>query len=127
MTQNDVKEYCLSKPKTYIDYPFGDISLCIRIDGGKHTPIFAQIDFPKGKNKITIRCNPELAVFYRSEYPDKVTRGYYCPPVQQPYWNTVSLELPDETIYAMLDEAYRSGISKLPKYLQKEIYGRVVQ
>ena len=59
MTQNDVKEYCLSKPKTYIDYPFGDISMCIRIDGGKYTPIFAQIDFPKGKNKIKLKQHLE--------------------------------------------------------------------
>ncbi len=127
MTQAEVMEYCLKKDRTYIDYPFGDISTCIRINGGKYTPIFAQIDFPKGQNKITIRCNPELALMYRSSYPHEVTRGYYCPPVQQPYWNTVSLELDDDIIIAMLDEAYRSGISKLPKYLQKEIYGRVVQ
>lgn len=128
MTQSQILEYCLNKPRAYLDYPFGDISTCVRIEAGNHRPIFAQIDFPKGKNKITIRCNPELALMYREAYPEFVTRGYYCPPSQQPYWNTVSVagEIPDETIIAMLDEAYRSGISKLPKYLQKEIYGRVV-
>ena len=122
MTQNDVKEYCLSKPQTYIDYPFGEISMCIRINGGNHTPIFAQIDFPKGKNKITIRCNPELAQFYRSCYPDKVTRGYYCPPVQQPYWNTINLaRFPEEQLPMMIDHAYETVVAQLPKKIQKKL------
>ena len=30
-------------------------------------------------------------------YPKKVVRGYHCPPVQQPYWNTIFLnDFPDE-------------------------------
>jgi tRNA modification GTPase len=32
-------------------------------------------------------------------YPGKVVRGYHCPPVQQPYWNTIFLDdFPDEEL-----------------------------
>ena len=37
-----------------------------------------------------------------------VTRGYHCPPVQQPHFNTVGLDgsVPDEEIMLMIDHAY---------------------
>lgn len=61
--------------------------------------------------------------FYRTAYPDNVTRGYHCPPVQQPYFNTVRLYggVPDEEFFRMIDGSYRYVVGKLTKKAQKEL------
>ena len=56
------------------------------------------------------------------EYPGKVARGYHCPPVQQPYWNTVYLEdFPDEELLNMIDLAYDMVFQSFSKKVQKQI------
>lgn len=42
--------------------------------------------------KVTLKCTADAGSFYRTVYPGKVVRGYHCPPVQQPYWNTIYLD-----------------------------------
>ena len=49
-------------------------------------------------------------------YPEKVVRGYHCPPVQQPYWNTIFLDdFPDDVLKDMIDLAYYTVFFKLSK------------
>ena len=99
MRLEDIKAYCLNKWKAYEDYPFGDIPICYKLNG----KVFAQI-YPKQEDfKITLKCTAEAGQFYRQVYPGIVVRGYHCPPVQQPYWNTIYLEdFPDEELLNML-------------------------
>ena len=61
--------------------------------------------------------------FYRQLYPETVVRGYHCPPVQQPFWNTVYLNgvVLDDELKRMIDHAYDAVIAKLPKKIQKEL------
>lgn len=55
-------------------------------------------------------------------YPGKVVRGYHCPPVQQPYWNTIYLdEFPDEELLNMIDHAYDTVLHSFSKKVQKQI------
>ena len=50
----------------------------------------------------------------RQVYPGVVVRGYHCPPVQQPYWNTIYPEdFPDEDLLNMIDHAYDTVLHKL--------------
>ena len=59
---------------------------------------------------------------YRMVYPEKVVRGYHCPPVQQPYWNTVYLsDFPDEELLNMIDHAYEAVFNSFSKKVQKQI------
>lgn len=69
----------------YIDYPFGEDPVCIKV----HGKIFAEIYQKVDNFKITLKCEPILANYWRNQYPGIVVRGYHCPPVQQPYRNTV--------------------------------------
>lgn len=49
-------------------------------------------------------------------------RGYHCPPVQQPYWNTISLDgFPEEELLFMIDHAYDTVVAGFSKKVQKEI------
>lgn len=116
MNMDQIKIYCLSKPCAYEDHPFGEWPICIKVNG----KIFAQI-YP---DKITVKCTAFSGQAFREAYPGIVVRGYHCPPVQQPYWNTIDLEkFPLKEIPMMIDHAYETVVSNLPKKVQREILG----
>lgn len=118
MLPEDIKQYCMSKPKAQETYPFGDIPICYKLNGR----IFAQL-YPKaGDYKITLKCTPDVGDFYRMIYPGRVTRGYHCPPIQQPYWNTIHLDgFPEDELWYLIDFAYKTVLESFSKKVQKEI------
>lgn len=114
----EIHDYCMSKPCAYETRPFGESTLCYRIAG----KIFAQLSTQENWFKITLKTNPEAADFYRRAYPGVVVRGYHCPPVQQPYWNTIELDRFDkDVLFQMIDEAYEEVLTHLTKKEQKRI------
>ena len=118
MTIDEIKEYCKNKHKVTEEFPFGDVPICYKL-GGK---IFAQIYPYEHDKKITLKCTAEAGQFYRMAYPEKVVRGYHCPPIQQPYWNTIYLDdFPDDELLNMIDLAYDTVFAKLSKKEQKRI------
>jgi predicted DNA-binding protein (MmcQ/YjbR family) len=86
--------------------------------------VFAEL-YPMPDNyKITLKCEPSLADFYRQQYKDIVVRGYHCPPVQQPYNNTVYINDIDENVLLnMIDHSYERVLSKLTQKRYKELLG----
>ena len=72
--------------------------------------------------KITLKCTEDAGQFYRMVYLEKVVRGYHCPPVPQPCWNTIFLsDFPDKELLNMIDLAYDTFFSKYSKKEQKKI------
>jgi len=125
MTHQQIVDYCLKKPGAYLDYPFDPIwpVVKVRAPSQEKGRIFAQPFILRGEPKVTLNCTPETAEIYRHVYPGSVTRGWHCPPVQQPHFNTVNLDgsVPDEEILIMIDHAYQVVVGKMPKYLQREL------
>ena len=97
---------------------FGDVPICYKLNG----KVFAQI-YPYPEDyKITLKCTADAGQFYRMVYPGKVVRGYHCPPVQQPYWNTIYLgDFPDDELLNMIDLAYETVFNSFSKKVQKQI------
>lgn len=112
-------EYCLQKNGAYDDYPFGLDVTVIKVKG----KIFAQFFKLNGINMATFNCDRMTGEFYRNQYRDIVVRGYHCPSVQQPYFNTLPIEnsLEDDVIKDMIDHSYERVVSKLPKYVRNEL------
>ncbi len=108
-----IKEYCLSQPGAYETRPFGKYPICYRVMG----KIFAQFNPEDNFYKMTVKCDPEKAHLYRQLYPEIIVRGYHCPPVQQPYWNTIDLyAFSDmEMLFQMIEEAYDAVVAKFCK------------
>lgn len=103
-------DYCLSKENAYIDFPFGDIPVCIKYN--RH--IFAEI-YPEEDNyKITLRCDPGMGEYYRSKYPEIIIPGYHVPLRQRKYKNTVLLgkEISFVTVKKMIDHSYNTLCKK---------------
>lgn len=118
MKADEIKDYCKSKHKVTEEFPFGNVPICYKLNG----KIFAQLYPYENDYKITLKCTAEAGQFYRTVFPGKVVRGYYCPPVQQPYWNTVYLDVfPDDELLNMIDLAYDTVFSKFSKKVQKQI------
>ena len=110
----DIKAYCLSKPKAYEDRPFGEWPICYKV----HGKIFAQLY----EDKITVKCTAFQGQVFRQSYPNVITRGYHCPPVQQPYWNTIDLtKFPESELPYMIDLAYEAVFYSFSKKIQHEI------
>lgn len=49
MLKDEIIEYCLNKNKAYIDYPFGDIPICFKVN----KKIFAELYPLDNDYKIT--------------------------------------------------------------------------
>lgn len=110
----DIHAYCLSKYKVYEDRPFGDYPVCYKV-GGK---IFAQLYL----DKLTLKCTRFQGELFRNTWPDIVIRGYHCPPVQQPYWNTIDLtRFPPEELPHMIDLAYAATLDTFSKRKRTQI------
>lgn len=119
LTTDEILEYCLLKPGAYIDFPFGDIPICVKVE----KKLFAQI-YPKKQDlKVTLNCDKSTGEIYRNLYPDTVVKGYHCPKVQQPYFNTIYLNgfVLDEELKNMIDHSYLTVIRKLPRIKQNEL------
>ena len=123
MTVEDIKQYCMSKHAAYETQPFGDVPICYKLNN----KIFAQLYPYEHDYKITLKCTADVGDFYRMIYPGKVVRGYHCPPVQQPYWNTIYLNaFPEDELVkkCAAETAHRKTHSpnllrhKLPLYRQ---------
>ena len=119
MTPAEIIAYCLKKPGAYLDYPFGPNSTILKV----RKRIFAQVFTLRGVDSLTLNCDRMNGEFYRTLYPDIVVRGYHCPPVQQPFFNTMPLNgvIEDAVLKEMIDHSYATVVKKLPKYLQKEL------
>lgn len=125
MTQQQAINYCLAKKGAYLDFPFGPEVTVVKVGKPAQRPgrIFAQVFTLKEQNTITLNCDQMTGMFYRRLYPGTVVRGYHCPPVQQPYFNTLPLDgaVPQDVLLEMIDHSYHTVFSKLPKFIQREL------
>lgn len=114
-----IQEYCLKQSGAYEARPFGTYPICYKVMG----KIFAQLNPEEKFYKITLKCDPEKANLYRQIYPEIVVRGYHCPPIQQPYWNTIDLYAFSEmeTLFHMIDEAYETVVMKLSRKAKMQL------
>jgi len=119
MTMQDLMALALNMPAACAENPFGADSICIRI--GPHGPIF--LNLMPGCSWASFRCEPEQGMVWRSEFPQTVRRGWHCPPVQQPYNNTVTMDgtVPDEILTAMLEHSYARAMRSLTKEKRKAL------
>lgn len=119
MTHEEILKYCLAKKGAYQDFPFGDETMVVKVK----KRIFAQLFYLNREPMLTFNGDALTGDFYRKMYPNDIKRGYHCPPVQQPYFNTVNLngKVPDEEILRMIDGSYQYVVSKLTKKVQREL------
>jgi len=73
----------------------------------------------KDGNRFNAKCDPELAVELREQYPE-VQPGYH---MNKKLWNTVYMDgaLTHKQLCEMIDHSYDLILKSLPKKLRAEI------
>ncbi len=108
--------YLLSKPGAEKDYKeewewfryllCGKMFAAVCTPDPKHRP-------HDGRTMVILKCDPQLALLFREQYPD-VVPGFYC---NKDNWNSVYLdgEVPDGILQDMCDMSYELVYKKLTK------------
>lgn len=116
MTAEDILRRCLQKPHAYLDFPFGDSPGVVKVGVPPTGRILLQVLGGARRGQVTLRCTPATGEVLRELYPGTVARGWHCPPVQAPFFNTFAApELPDDLVARLIDEAYSEAKKRLPK------------
>ncbi len=104
MTHKELEEYVLSMPNSWLDYPFGEDVAVYKVgpkDAGK---MFALIPEKSSPVRISLKCDPLLAVTLREKY-ESVMPGYH---LNKKHWNTVVLsgQLSTEEVQDLIRHSY---------------------
>ena len=124
MTTQEIIDYAMAKPGALMNQPFGPDSLCIRI--GEGGPLFTDVFLTLPW--LTLRCEPLYGLSLRERYPDNIRRGWHCPPVQQPYNNTITLDesISDELLREMIDHSYARALASMTRAKRAAALGLTV-
>lgn len=95
-----VEEYILSMPNATRSYPFGE-EVAVYKTGEK---MFALISEGKMPVRLSLKCDPQLAVLLRDKY-EEVLPGYH---LNKKHWNTLVLsgQLSLEEVQALILHSY---------------------
>ena len=103
------KDYFLSLPEAWQDFPFGPDVYVFKV--GKS--MFGTLGWEAELARINLKCDPQQALMLRDVF-DAVLPGYH---MNKTHWNTVLLDgsLPRGEIERMIDHSYALVVKKLKK------------
>ncbi|MCS7037042.1 MAG: MmcQ/YjbR family DNA-binding protein [Saprospiraceae bacterium] len=113
MNIEQLRAYCLSKPDTSEDFPFGETTLCFRVKG----KIFAITDLKNERLSVNLKCEPAYALELRERY-DEVQPGWH---MNKKHWNTVDFEgsIGDALLRQLIDHSYEQVVKTLRRERRK--------
>lgn len=113
MNLDEIRTFCLSLNGVTEDLPFDEDTLAFRI-GGKIFLLTSLSD----PSSVNLKCDPELAVQLRDQFPGDVLPGYH---MNKKHWNTVKVTgKPDQTaIFSMILQSYHLVLKSLPASIRK--------
>ena len=106
MTLQEIHEYLLSFPETWLDFPFGQEVSVYKIghtENGKGK-MFALIAENSKPVRISLKCDPLLAEKLRETY-ETILPGYH---LNKKNWNTIIVtgQVPDDEIKDLIRLSY---------------------
>ena len=117
MSPDELRRFCLAKPGTIEDFPFGDEISVFRVVGR----IVAISHLGRLPLEVSLKCDPDLARTLRARYP-AVRPGYH---LNKRHWNTVTLDgsIGRGEIEAMIDDSYDLVVRGLTRKQREELEG----
>ncbi len=115
MTPEQVAAAALEMAEVTEERPFGPDVDVYKVCG----KVFAIVSSHDEPPRVTLKCEPSLAVHLREQYP-AVTPGYHT---NKRLWNTVLLDgsVPSDEIADMIDHSYSQVVAGLPKATQERL------
>jgi predicted DNA-binding protein (MmcQ/YjbR family) len=108
MNIEEFRDYCLSKPGTTEEIPFGPSTLVFKVAG----KMFALTDLDHFSS-ISLKCDPAQALLLRDLY-EEVQPGYH---LNKNHWNSIHLSgrILDLQLKSWIDDSYRLVVEGLPR------------
>ena len=72
MSNEEIREYCITKPGVTEQFPFNETVLVFKVAG----KMFALLNLSEDSRGISLKCDPELAIELREQHPE-VTAAYH--------------------------------------------------
>lgn len=109
MNIEQFREYCLSKKGVTEDFPFDEVTLCLRVAG----KIFAITGLDSEYFTVNLKCDPDFALELREQHPE-VQPGWH---MNKKHWNTVDFEgaLDERLLRQLIDHSYEMVLKSLKK------------
>lgn len=100
MDHKTVEEYVLGMPNAKLDYPFGEGVAVYKVND----KMFALISEKSDPLRISLKCDPQLAVILREKY-ETVMQGYH---LNKKHWNTIILtgQVPWDEVQGFIRHSY---------------------
>lgn len=113
MNIEEFRDYCLSKPGSTEELPFGPNTLVFKVAG----KMFALTDLDHFSS-INLKCDPALALLLRDLY-EEVQPAFH---MNKKHWNSIHLSgrILDHQLKTWIDDSYRLVVEGLPR-AQKQI------
>jgi predicted DNA-binding protein (MmcQ/YjbR family) len=102
MNVEEIRDFALSLEDVTESFPFGPETIVFKINNKMFLLLpLDEVDFLK----INVKCNPELALELRANYPDTVLPGYH---MNKKHWNTLVIDglLPWMRVKEMIEHSY---------------------
>lgn len=115
MDVNATREYLLSKPEAFEDYPFGPDVAVMKVKG----KMFATLATEDGEGRMNLKCDPHEALMLRDMF-SAVNPGYH---MNKKHWNTIHLDssIPNGEIQRMIDNSYGLVVQSMTRKIQQEL------
>lgn len=110
-----LQSYLLNKKGSFEEFPFGPEVMVYKVMG----KMFALVFWGKSSLRINLKCDPDLAMHFRSMYK-AITPGYH---MNNRHWNTITLDgsISDNEIFSMIDDSYDLVVKGLKKADRKKL------
>ncbi|MDH6108803.1 putative DNA-binding protein (MmcQ/YjbR family) [Kitasatospora sp. MAP12-15] len=112
MTPDALKAACLELNGAEETFPFNPETSVFKV-GGK---IFALSALDGVPLRVSLKCDPEVAVRLRAQYP-AITGGWH---LNKRHWNTVTIDgsVPQRLLREMIEDSYDLIVAQLPRRQQ---------
>ncbi|WET77068.1 MmcQ/YjbR family DNA-binding protein [Amycolatopsis sp. QT-25] len=115
MTPAALRKLCLGFPGAREEFPFGEDSSVFKVAG----KMFALSPLKAKPLRISLKCEPDLAVRLRAEHPE-IIPGHH---LDKRHWNTVHLDGPltGAFVRELVEDSYDLVVAGLPKREQEKL------
>lgn len=109
MNIEEIRQYCIDKKGVTEGLPFGPDVLVFKV----MNKMFALLALEATPHSINLKCEPELALELRAQYP-AVKPGYH---MNKQHWNTISVDgsFNDSQLREWIDNSYNLIVATLKK------------
>jgi predicted DNA-binding protein (MmcQ/YjbR family) len=115
VTARSLRKLCLTFPGASETFPFGPEHSVFKVEG----KLFAISALAASPLKVSVKCEPELAISLRATYPC-VAPGYH---LNKRHWNTVTLDgsIPDGMVHDMVEDSYDLIVAAMPRAVREKL------